>query len=146
MAEGVEIDLEGFNRKLKSISQMIYFFENIHKDAANWMQENEVNEVLNGQYVNRISGNLRRSQDVVSLSEVTSLVFSDLGIAPYALAVLKRTQARYGRNFFQITIDLFAEEMQALMKKEWERMLEVVNSGDPYKYQNPFPDIQIANP
>jgi hypothetical protein len=73
-------------------------------------------------------------------------VFSDLGIAPYALAVLKRTQARYGRNFFQITIDLFAEEMQALMKKEWERTLEVVNSGDPYKYQNPFPDIQIANP
>jgi len=145
MSGGVQIDTKGLYKKLKNIEQMVYFFENIHKDAATWMQENEVNEVLNGQYVNRISGDLRRSQKVISLSETTSLLFTDLGVAPYALAVLARTQAKFGRNFLQITIDLFAKEMQELMVKEWKRMLEVMNSGQTYKYQNPFPDIAVVN-
>lgn len=142
MAEGggFEIDAKRFYAKLKNMQSMVYFFENIHLDAAAYLQQKEINEVLNGQYVRRISGNLRRSQEVIPVSPVLSVVATELSIAPYALAVLERTRRKYGRNFLRITLDLFAGEVQRLMRAEFDRMMEVINSGQPYKYQNPFPD------
>lgn len=139
MANDFRFDDRGFIQKFRALQAAGDYFLNIHLDAATFLQEKLVTEVINGQYVNVISGNLRRSQAVIPVTKFKTILASDLTVAPYAVFVLDWSRREYsGRTFLQITLDLFLTETKRRMKSEYKRMIRSVNFKRSYKYQNPF--------
>ena len=129
---------DGFLRKVRALHSGVAFFEHAHLDAAARLQEHMVDDVLTNQYVGVISGNLRRSQEVAPSSRFSSLLFTDIVVAPYALFVLRWSRRKYGKDFIRITLDLYLARTLDLMEKEFNRMVGEIRQGRIYKYQNPF--------
>lgn len=127
-----------FRKKVKAIRSGVQFFENVHRDAAAYLQQRMVDDVLAGQYVGVISGNLRRSQEVAPTSRFSTILFTDIVIAPYALFVLGWSRETYGQDYLRITLQLFEGNTRAIMQREFLRMMESIRKRDVYKYQNQF--------
>lgn len=114
------------------------FYTKVHRDAVAHFIGKLTNEILNSQYVGVISGQLRRSFDPKPLDLFRTAMVHDPSVAPYAIYVLDWSEARYGKNFIQIAIDLHWPGMIFFMKEEHKRMLSVISKANIYKYKNPF--------
>lgn len=134
----MELRDEGARKKLAAVRSTVRFLLNSHRDMATHFQHKLVDEVAAGQFVGVISGNFRRSWEVLPLGPFATAIASELAVAPYAPFVIAWSQRKYGRNVMQITLNIYGDEAQRKLKDEFERLVSRVNSGKTYRYKNPF--------
>lgn len=136
-----EIDDSGAQEKFESLRQLNRFFENIHIAAAQFYRSKIVNEVINGQLVNVISGNLRRSHTAKKISKFRSVVRVnvDVRLAPYQPKVEAYTVRRYGQSYVAYSKDRFLERTIQIAEDEYREALKLIKQGQKYEYKNPYP-------
>ena len=134
----MELDDSGAKRKLKQVRATVKFITNAHADMANFFVQRLVDEITAGQYVKVHSSNFRRSWDAMPIDPVTSIITSDLAIAPYAPFVVAWSARKYGRSVLAITVELFGREAERSLQREWTTLVESINEGRRYTYRNPF--------
>jgi hypothetical protein len=92
-----------------------------------------------GRFVRRRTGRLVSSIKMKVDSEGTVTVFAQPGIAPYVDDVLAWSEAKYGRNFFDIGGKMYSAAIKRISIAEIERAVHAANDGKSYTYQNNFP-------
>jgi hypothetical protein len=108
-------------------------------DAATFYKIKLNDEILNGQVVGVISGNLRRSQTLRRLTKFHTLLFSDASIASYAKDVAARVKKRDGQNYLEACTALYGERIEKILTDTIESYTDRINRGVIINYQNPFP-------
>lgn len=135
---GGGVDMSGAMRKMERLKRAnISFRANIVRDAGAFFLEMLVNEVLNGAYVNRITGMLVRSQTITPI-QAGVLIYANLSVAPYAPDVAARTLAKYGQDYLRITKHFTGPDIKAGAAKEAQRMAKVIDEDKDYRYRNPY--------
>ena len=123
------VDTSGAMRKLAALRRAeATFINNIPEDAGAFFQQELTGYVLNGAYVNRITGMLVRSQTLAKI-QAGVRIFANLSIAPYAPDVAARTMAKYGKDYLRIT---------KAAGREFRRLGEKIDKDENYIYRNPY--------
>jgi hypothetical protein len=138
----VKVKVYGAGAKKKTDSMrtaVLAFAKNIPLDTCGFMDGATSSSVLNGQYVNYISGNLRRSVTVERLGPFSAAIGSDEGIAPYAKHVRRWSERKYGKNYYRIAYDIFEAKIILAVNAEYARLRKIIDAGRTYTYQNPMP-------
>lgn len=107
--------------------------------AATYWSRTLTENIINGQYVGVISGNLRRSFKVVPGVLGSAIVRNDRQIAPYAPDVERRTRTRYGKGYLQLTTDRTRPRILGTSVVAFKMMQKATNQRKKYVYKNLFP-------
>lgn len=138
------------------------------EDAAAYMHNKVVNEVLNGQpgesypksypgsitpgakgFVGVVTGNLKRAIQTRKVSQLQSNVILDgsasyisvtsSGYNNYGEIVAKWAEKKYGFNYFDIAVRLYGPLVQSIITETLKRFVRAVTDGVRFQYKNPFP-------
>lgn len=107
--------------------------------AASYYVRVLTEDIINGQYVGVISGNLRRSFKPVPGSLGTAIVRQDGQIAPYAVNVAERTIRKYGKSFMVLTTQRTKPRILDTSLVTFRTMQQATNKRKKYIYRNLFP-------
>lgn len=114
------------------------------EDALEFFKTSMMAKELDFDPVGIITGMLRRSYSAAGVYDRQPYVirlFPNLTIAPYAIEVSERIQRRFGNSFVQITLDRTSIEADAAIRREIERAATIIQAGQRYIYENPFPAV-----
>lgn len=114
------------------------------EDALEFFKTSMMDKELDFNPVGIITGMLRRSYAAAGLYDRQPYVIRlspNLSVAPYAVDVSKRVQLRFGQSFVQLTLDRTSAEADDAIRREINRAAQVIQNGERYKYQNPFPAV-----
>jgi len=136
------------------IAAHMEFFTEFHRDMIAWIMGQMLENVISGRsdvpgrgrgYVGVVIGDLKKAQTSKSSKFRTDL-YPDLAsrAAPYIFHVAEWARNKYGDDYYQITLDLYGNKAMDYLETEHKRMLRVLNSGQRYKYENPYPAVEIA--
>ena len=132
------VDTSGAMRKLARLQRAeATFANNILEDAGAFFQQELTGYVLNGAYVNRITGMLVRSQTLAKI-QAGVRIFANLSIAPYAPDVAARTMAKYGKDYLRITKAYTEGKIKEGAGREFRRLGEKIDKDENYIYRNPY--------
>lgn len=132
------VDPSGAMKKLAALQKAQFeFASKILIDAGAYFLHYLTEEVLNGAYVNRITGMLVRSQTLTPIG-VGVEIAANLSIAPYAPSVAARTLARYGKNYLNLAKFFTEEGIKEGAAREFTRMGETIDKNGNYRYTNPY--------
>ena len=154
------VDSSGFKKKMKlARSNFDKVGPMIIEDAATYLLLQLVEDVLNGEtgtnypksypstisqgatgFVGVITSNLRRSMDFRKLDKYTAYITNvRSGLAPYHNDVIEWSKNRYGKDFYEITVQLYGKQVIDEIAKALTRMLKSWNDGREFQYTNQFP-------
>lgn len=131
----------------------------IVEDAATYLLLQLVEDVLNGEtgtnypksypsgispgatgFVGVVTSNLRRSMDIRKLNEYKARITNvRAGLAPYHNDVIEWSKKRYGKDFYEITVELYGKQVITEVFKALRRMIRSWENGQPFQYSNQFP-------
>ena len=132
------VDDSGAKKKLANMRRGYEdFASKITHDAGSFFLLKLTDEIINGAYVRRISGMLVRSQTLTPLRYAVKIA-ANLSIAPYAPSVAAKVFKREGHDYLRLTKFFYGDEIQEKASNEFRRLGKVVDSGEKYRYQNPF--------
>lgn len=132
-------NLDGFRKKIDGLKALDTVARNFPKDAASYMKERLNMNVMDGQYVGRISGMLRRSHQIFIAGPYVAEVKHVPGVAPYGKWVYEWSLRKYGKSYIQILLDLYGPSVNRAAKLVIGRMVQRIRSGASFTYVNPFP-------
>lgn len=143
MPPNVRINTRGLRAKIENLKRFRQSLIFIHQDAAAWFKLKLIDEIINGQFVGVITGNLRRSHAVrpFSKSKTIILVPQSAPAAPYAGIVARRTKGRFGRTYLELTKFFFEDQLREIAVKEMSRAIKKINLRQRYVYANPYPAV-----
>lgn len=124
----VKIDTSGAEKKLSKVinndmQSLIY-------DAAIYLTEKIRQDIISGQYVGVITGQLRGGT-LVEQGAQEVRVISEMEYTKYVLAYTKN---KYGNDYVDIANNIYGGNMIAIVIQEAKKMY-----NDNYRYENPFP-------
>lgn len=137
----VRIDTSGLRAKLRNLKRFRDSLTFVHQDGAAWFKGKLINEVINGQFVGVITGNLRRSHVVRPFSKDKTLILvpQSAPAAPYAPLVARRVRNKFGQDYIELTRFFFEEDLIKIATDQISRMIKAVNQRRRVVYTNPYP-------
>lgn len=136
------IDISGWDDQLRGLNAIANVtVPALVQDGAVYYKGRLLNNVIAGQYVGVISGQLRRSFGLRPLSARSIEVKADLTVASYAPRVLRWSAAKWGRNYLQITTAFYGKDIIDGFQEEIAAAVRAIGRGRIPKYSNPYPFI-----
>lgn len=156
----MSVNSSGFRRKMKLAREdFARVVPMIVEDAATYLLLQLVEDVLNGEtgtnypksypntiqsgatgFVGVITSNLRRSIDFRKENEYRAFITNvRSGLAPYHDDVIEWSKKRYGKDFYEITVQLYGKQVVTEIEKAFRRMLRSWSGGRSFQYSNQFP-------
>lgn len=157
------VDSSGFKKKVARMRAQLLGkgIEALVQDAATFLQEKIVDEIINGPagsvypksgypsgvakgqsgYVGVNTGQLKASIAVDKQTFTKYLVSPDPGraaVGDYFEEVAKWAERKYGQNYMQIAVTLWGDFIKAKMSTTVRELVRAINKGRIYNYQNPF--------
>lgn len=154
------VDQSGFDRKMKLQQQAFdKAGPKIVEDAGTYLSAKLVQEILNGAsgpnypkpypagisegatgFVGVITSNLRRSIGVERMNEFEVRIRQiNETLAPYHDEMVNWSQAKYGKNFYEIAVELYGPAIAKTILATLTRIVKDAGSLKRLSYQNPFP-------
>lgn len=129
------------------------------RDAATYLTDKVVDEVISGPeggdypkvgyasgispgekgFIGVDSGGLRRSIQLRKDNDLKWDIFSENVVANYNKYVDSWAKEKYGKGFFDITLELYSQGVLNLFSQELARFVRAVTNNQVYQYRNPFP-------
>jgi len=137
-------------RKQESAQELIASFGPngyILEDALEYFKTQMMAVEVNFNPVGIVTGNLRRSYATAGLYQRLPYAIRltpNLSVAPYVPEVSERIRKRFGKSFVRLVIERVGAEVDACIAREMRRGLAVIESGQQYRYENPFPGVPSA--
>jgi len=131
------LDRSGFNNKLHNLRNLKFMFQQLAGHVAHFIMAQMQDWELNFNPVRRISGNLAQSP-AVDIYPYSATLRMRASVAPYAEAVAKRVQIRFGYNYMELTWIRIGESVLQAIHEEWHRAVSIIERGGKYTYENPF--------
>jgi hypothetical protein len=142
MKAGAKLDDSGFKMKVRQLKQLDKMFKQLPSHYANFFKRNmvdwELNYGLDNEHIGRISHNLADSVGVADFPYGATVIINKTGIAPYAGYVNNWTKANYGDFIIGLAYKRLNKEMMHLVRVEFHRAANNIESGKSYIYRNPF--------
>lgn len=140
---------KGARCKIKGLASTDSFFRNANKDASSYFESVLKNRILDGPqtggaygsgfYVRAQAGKLLGSHKTVKANEYVSGVIQNLSEASYRPYVQAWSRRKYGKDFYKIAVDLYAEKAIEKLGDEFKRMMKRVKDCERYSYRNQLP-------
>lgn len=132
-------NLDGFRKKIQVLKSLDTVAREFPKDAATYLKERLNSSIIDGQYVGRISGMLRRSHQIFIVGPYVAQVKHVPGVAPYGKRVYEWSIRKYGKSYIQILLDLYGPSVNRAARVVIGRMVQRIRNGGSFTYVNLFP-------
>jgi len=132
-----KLDRSGFNNKLHNLRNLNFMFQQLAGHVAVFIMAQMQDWELNFNPVRRISGDLADKGPRVDLYPYGAVLRMNPSV-PYAKAVAKRIEIRYGHNYMGLTWLRIGESVLAAIHEEWHRAVSIIERDGKYTYENPF--------
>lgn len=154
------VDTDGFDKKMKALRNFRSTFPKFVQDAASYLNAKLVGSILNGApgeqypkpypagitdnvggYVGIQTSNLRRSIgiELEDNGMVARIGQVNEALAPYHKYVVDWSAAKYGKNFYQIAIQLYGPKVAKEMFDFLKAFADAADKGQTVVYRNRFP-------
>lgn len=118
-----------------NINHMLQAFEKMPRAMANVAHSELTSVELNGQPINRITGNLANSWGVAQVGYAMFALKQTSTQAPYAPRVMVPVSiARAGKPALSLLFDRLKPRFDAAILKEFQRIERVINAGGNYRF------------
>ena len=139
------IDITGARRKFALTRKLItQVGPKVVEDSAAFYLGRLANEVINGQYVNRISGRLIGAQTTIERDGPYKIKVGTIANhpeAPYAPFVARYAERKYGNDYLEITRILHGPDIIRYSNIAFDKAAADISAGKTIRYRNPFPAV-----
>lgn len=153
------VDISGFQKKIKLAQKKVdEDLPKLIKDTATYVLAKLVDEILNGAsgtnypkaypgsisqggkgFVGVITSNLRRSIGIDPINKYEVIIRQNVSsLAPYHDDIIKWSENKYGKNFYEITIAIHGANVQRKIFETLDKLIDDVDKGRKGTYSNPF--------
>ena len=155
----MSVDFTGFNKKINALRRMANSaLPSFIEDAGVFLLVKLVDEIINGTpgeaypknypsgvssgaagFVGVVSGNLRRSIQLEPDGPLAVEIKQTLkDLAPYHDFVINFSKERYGKNFYEITVEIYGPVVAQKLVQVASRLSSQIDSRGEFVYRNPF--------
>lgn len=154
-----DIDISGFKRKVELLQRQVDAdLPKLIEDVSTYVLAKLTNEILNGAsgnnypkaypggiaqgatgFVGVVTSNLRRSMGIDPINKYETIIRQlSPSLAPYHEDIIRWSENKYGKNFYEIVIQLYGANIQKKIIETIDKMIADIDNGNKPIYRNPF--------